>query len=269
MQQVGRNDPCPCGSGRKYKKCCIDKRPRDRFVYIGQGDKFQGITLENGEVSAHLLSGEKVKAKVSSQAQYTGASGKEKVLYSVPDKVVFDVLLFLASDFDVFWAIDTNTKDVGEERVSVSCVLECYAQLIAPTRVEVLRRKHGNIVFRNCPKGEAERFGWSRLVKMITSQPKYSANLRIGVVTDHDMARHSHYNARELPIYGELYLPPNFTLMYARDDKMENVVNLLIKECDKDAETVLQQLKETGNATIEGATITLETILDLRKELIQ
>jgi len=21
-QQVGRNDPCPCGSGKKYKKCC-------------------------------------------------------------------------------------------------------------------------------------------------------------------------------------------------------------------------------------------------------
>jgi HEAT repeat protein len=22
---VGRNDPCPCGSGKKWKKCCIDK----------------------------------------------------------------------------------------------------------------------------------------------------------------------------------------------------------------------------------------------------
>jgi len=22
-QRVGRNDPCPCGSGRKYKKCCL------------------------------------------------------------------------------------------------------------------------------------------------------------------------------------------------------------------------------------------------------
>ncbi len=22
--KVGRNDPCPCGSGKKYKKCCID-----------------------------------------------------------------------------------------------------------------------------------------------------------------------------------------------------------------------------------------------------
>ncbi len=23
--QIGRNDPCPCGSGRKYKKCCLGK----------------------------------------------------------------------------------------------------------------------------------------------------------------------------------------------------------------------------------------------------
>lgn len=21
-KQVGRNDPCPCGSGKKHKKCC-------------------------------------------------------------------------------------------------------------------------------------------------------------------------------------------------------------------------------------------------------
>jgi uncharacterized protein len=24
--KVGRNNPCPCGSGRKYKKCCLGKR---------------------------------------------------------------------------------------------------------------------------------------------------------------------------------------------------------------------------------------------------
>ena len=22
---VGRNDPCPCGSGRKFKRCCLRK----------------------------------------------------------------------------------------------------------------------------------------------------------------------------------------------------------------------------------------------------
>ena len=24
-KKVGRNDPCPCGSGKKYKKCCMNK----------------------------------------------------------------------------------------------------------------------------------------------------------------------------------------------------------------------------------------------------
>jgi hypothetical protein len=26
-QEVGRNDPCPCGSGKKYKKCCLQSQP--------------------------------------------------------------------------------------------------------------------------------------------------------------------------------------------------------------------------------------------------
>lgn len=25
MEKIGRNDPCHCGSGRKYKRCCADK----------------------------------------------------------------------------------------------------------------------------------------------------------------------------------------------------------------------------------------------------
>jgi hypothetical protein len=28
----GRNDPCPCGSGKKYKKCCIE---RERASNVG------------------------------------------------------------------------------------------------------------------------------------------------------------------------------------------------------------------------------------------
>ena len=27
-QRVGRNDPCPCGSGRKYKQCCALKKEK-------------------------------------------------------------------------------------------------------------------------------------------------------------------------------------------------------------------------------------------------
>lgn len=31
MDKVGRNDPCPCGSGKKYKKCCEQGAPRKKF----------------------------------------------------------------------------------------------------------------------------------------------------------------------------------------------------------------------------------------------
>lgn len=26
MEKIGRNEPCPCGSGKKYKKCCLTKQ---------------------------------------------------------------------------------------------------------------------------------------------------------------------------------------------------------------------------------------------------
>ncbi|MBI5193059.1 MAG: SEC-C domain-containing protein [Nitrospirae bacterium] len=25
MNKPGRNEPCPCGSGKKYKRCCLSK----------------------------------------------------------------------------------------------------------------------------------------------------------------------------------------------------------------------------------------------------
>lgn len=38
-EKIGRNDPCPCGSGKKYKKCCIDKDRNEMraqsFTHIG------------------------------------------------------------------------------------------------------------------------------------------------------------------------------------------------------------------------------------------
>src|SRR5271170_2450517 len=32
MSTVGRNDSCPCGSGQKYKYCCLDKRQWDKIL---------------------------------------------------------------------------------------------------------------------------------------------------------------------------------------------------------------------------------------------
>ncbi len=31
--EADRNDPCPCGSGKKYKKCCMTKVEADRVKF--------------------------------------------------------------------------------------------------------------------------------------------------------------------------------------------------------------------------------------------
>ena len=30
MSQIGRNDPCACGSGKKYKKCCLSLEEKEK-----------------------------------------------------------------------------------------------------------------------------------------------------------------------------------------------------------------------------------------------
>lgn len=39
-QKVGRNDPCPCGSGKKYKQCC--------FKHVGQKKKIKAVVIRSG-----------------------------------------------------------------------------------------------------------------------------------------------------------------------------------------------------------------------------
>lgn len=35
MTAIGRNDPCSCGSGKKYKQCCLNAAPKSSL-----GNKF-------------------------------------------------------------------------------------------------------------------------------------------------------------------------------------------------------------------------------------
>lgn len=46
---VGRNDPCPCGSGRKYKRCCLEQRgalARRRRALLGTLDELAGLAYD-------------------------------------------------------------------------------------------------------------------------------------------------------------------------------------------------------------------------------
>ncbi|MBI5194095.1 MAG: SEC-C domain-containing protein [Nitrospirae bacterium] len=55
MAKIGRNEPCPCGSGKKYKKCCLEKekakqslssfQKRKSFIRLLR-EEVQGLSTE-------------------------------------------------------------------------------------------------------------------------------------------------------------------------------------------------------------------------------
>lgn len=59
-EKLGRNDPCPCGSGKKYKACCLLK-------------KQQKVTsLKGRKITARVISGSKPKEDGPQQQEDPG-----------------------------------------------------------------------------------------------------------------------------------------------------------------------------------------------------
>jgi hypothetical protein len=51
MKNVRRNEPCPCGSGKKYKHCCYSKN----FTEVNPNKKNAYFTAENGSKISHKI----------------------------------------------------------------------------------------------------------------------------------------------------------------------------------------------------------------------
>ncbi len=66
--KVGRNDPCPCGSGRKYKTCCEGKTTAKDAVYAKALPILLGVVL----VSLLVL----IAAVFSSRTPTEGGTGR-------------------------------------------------------------------------------------------------------------------------------------------------------------------------------------------------
>lgn len=47
MSKPGRNDPCPCGSGKKYKKCCELKKKQKKLDNVEALSSKEGNKLTN------------------------------------------------------------------------------------------------------------------------------------------------------------------------------------------------------------------------------
>jgi hypothetical protein len=55
MNTTNRNDPCICGSGKKYKKCCYQKDQERRQAKRSSGGLFGGSFFSNPQTSKTAL----------------------------------------------------------------------------------------------------------------------------------------------------------------------------------------------------------------------
>lgn len=89
--------------------------------------------------------------------------------------------------------------------------------------------------------GNPERAGMLALALEHCEKPGDLA-LKRAIVTDSDLGLHDAINARTTPLYGDVLLPPNFTVFYASGDTGTEATNRILAFCDKQAKTTLRAM---------------------------
>ena len=83
-KSVGRNDPCPCGSGKKYKKCCLNKDTRNTNSEIKTLYRFESGSY--GDVGGFMPSLSCLKLTQKEEWEYHFVLVKPESVYSDEDR---------------------------------------------------------------------------------------------------------------------------------------------------------------------------------------
>jgi len=83
VPRTGRNDPCPCGSGKKYKHCCLDK---DRVAELAPAVR-QRVALQAHKTNQVDLQRDDQEELLESQAALQEAQALDAASNAVVDLV--------------------------------------------------------------------------------------------------------------------------------------------------------------------------------------
>lgn len=124
--KIGRNDPCPCGSGKKYKKCCINKKNsfnKDIIDLIFQGKH----ALEEQRKSQQGL-GRPIISTIHQGYRFVAVGNKLK--YSKNWLTFHDFLRsYLVDTFGVDWFQVESKKDISTMHPIVKWAIKLREQL--------------------------------------------------------------------------------------------------------------------------------------------
>lgn len=148
------------------------------------------------------------------------------------------------SRFDSIFVIDTNTRALEQGSVSVACFIRIR---VVPEgdkfRIICVDDRLNIYEFHNVG-GNPELLSVFKVAKDGLNSENYQAGYITAFVTDTELSSHDSINSRKTPIYGLHCLPAGFTLLYASSDTGQEVLNRLIRFCDRQATIYLNSLEQ-------------------------
>lgn len=245
----GRNDPCSCGSGRKYKKCCLGKptKPRTTSITLDMGEpvKVRAFAMSpSGEIQ---LIGEDDKPlrhiSATIERSYDRPKGP-KVLSRVPlgnrAKLIADPDRALLQ-FDTIFAVDSNSRSINGRMVSVAAITLCKWLQRDPTPVVGFAPTQA-MEFRDVDC-HPDLLALKHFLIRLRETPNISEAGRIGIVIDSHLGDLPKIEARDVPLLDDYFLPVWVSLIYASDSASDRISNVLLRESDKAATRLLRQIE--------------------------
>ena len=151
--------------------------------------------------------------------------------------------------YDQLFFVDTNTMDDARTGEKTSIVSMMVAFRDPEFNEEPDRNR---ILYYHCSLTEIrntlvspEKIGWKLAIDAIQCSKYAALNTQIALVVDAHLGEHKALMRREIPLFGDEYLPTNIDLIYASADTgAESALNYLMKRCDAAAKYVMKHVLE-------------------------
>ena len=78
VERPGRNEPCRCGSGRKYKHCCLEKDDKKAAAARAKAAKVEEAPAAAAEEAATTTSAPRAPKPKTDQPWKVGGSGSTR-----------------------------------------------------------------------------------------------------------------------------------------------------------------------------------------------
>lgn len=233
---VGRNDKCPCNSGKKYKKCCIGKAQRSTsMTFKMDSTKADALSVNpsTGKVQLYYK-GKKVNLPITTVEQYIPRSKGNKATTKFQSSSNILNPNAVLKEFDCYFALDTNNIVFNDLPLSVTAIVFGFpSERAILNGIEIRYQQIHSIEFWGA-ESKQELVGWMEAVKVIQRTEAFSKYSSICLIVDSYLGDLEAFNSREKAVVDNWFLPEGFHFVYASSDKKnDSLLNNMMNLADK------------------------------------